>query len=130
MRTDMDHGTNNPEPTRTRAFSRTGSLGSSLRKRSFSISSSVSYRIDDDIGSEAVSEAGDIGDRALQSNRHSVSSSCRLSLDLAMEGGSVIHPEDLHKVSVASPVPEDVTSPLPVDPLKGPEDEKQVSFTV
>ncbi|KAG8491769.1 hypothetical protein CXB51_015076 [Gossypium anomalum] len=124
-RTDMDHGTHNPEPTRTGAFSRTGSLGSSLRKRSFSISSSVSYRIDDDIGSEAVSEAGDIGDRALQSNRHSVSSSCRLSLDLAMEGGSVIHPEDLHKVSVASPVPEDVTSPLPVDPLKGPGDEKQ-----
>ncbi|TYG63736.1 hypothetical protein ES288_D06G053600v1 [Gossypium darwinii] len=124
-RTDMDHGTHNPEPTRTGAFSRTGSLGSSLRKRSFSISSSVSYRIDDDIGSEAVSEAGDIGDRALQSNRHSVSSSCRLSLDLAMEGGSVIHPEDLHKVSVASPVPEDVTSPLPLDLLKGPGDEKQ-----
>ncbi|MBA0722464.1 hypothetical protein Golax_003141 [Gossypium laxum] len=124
-RTDMDHGTNNPEPTRTGAFSRTGSLGSSLRKRSFSISSSVSYRIDDDIVSEAVSEAGDIGDRALQSNRHSVSSSCRLSLDLAMEGGSVIHPEDLHKVSVASPVPEDVTSPLPLDLLKGPGDEKQ-----
>ncbi|MBA0567813.1 hypothetical protein Golob_005348, partial [Gossypium lobatum] len=121
----MDHGTNNPEPTRTGAFSRTGSLGSSLRKRSFSISSSVSYRIDDDIGSEAVSEAGDIGDRALQSNRHSVSSSCRLSLDLAMEGGSVIHPEDLQKVSVASPVPEDVTSPLPLDLLKGPGDEKQ-----
>ncbi|KAG4194251.1 hypothetical protein ERO13_A06G042200v2 [Gossypium hirsutum] len=125
MGTDMDRGTDNPEPTRTGAFSRTGSLGSSLRKRSFSVSSSVSYRIDDDIGSEAVSEAGDIGDRALQSNRHSVSSSCRLSLDLAMEGGSVIHPEDLHKVSVASPVPEDVTSPLPVYPLKGPGDEKQ-----
>ncbi|XP_039066549.1 fluoride export protein 1 isoform X2 [Hibiscus syriacus] len=118
----MDHVTNNPEPKRTGAFSRTSSFGSSLRKRSISMSSVVSLHIDDEIQSESVSEAGDIGDRALHSQRNS---SCRLSLDLGMEGGPPIHPADLHKVSVASPVREDVIFPLPIDSLKGPGDNKQ-----
>ena len=47
----MDHGTNNSEPTRTGSFSRTSSLGSSV----------ASFQIDD-IHSETVSEAGDIGE--------------------------------------------------------------------
>ncbi|KAK8597234.1 hypothetical protein V6N13_001875 [Hibiscus sabdariffa] len=119
----MDHDTNNPETTRTGAFSRTSSLGSSARKRSISMSSAMSLHIDDDIQSETVSEAGDIGDRALHSKRHS--SSSRLSLDHVMEGGAAIHPADLHKVSVASPVREDLIFPLPIDQLKGPGDEKQ-----
>ncbi|KAK8628533.1 hypothetical protein V6N13_009120 [Hibiscus sabdariffa] len=119
----MDHDTNNPETTRTGAFSRTSSLGSSARKRSISMSSAMSLHMDDDIQSETVSEAGDIGDRALHNKRHS--SSSHLSLDRAMEGGAAIHPADLHKVSVASPVREDVIFPLPIDPLKGSGDEKQ-----
>ncbi|XWS21597.1 hypothetical protein CRYUN_Cryun30bG0067900 [Craigia yunnanensis] len=81
----MDHGTNNSEPTQPGPFSRTSSPGSSLRKRSLSISSVMSFQIDDDVHSETVSEAGDIGDRALHSNRHSVNSSFRLSVDPAME---------------------------------------------
>ena len=47
----MDHGTNNSEPTRTGSFSRTSSPGSSV----------ASFQIDD-IHSETVSEAGDIGE--------------------------------------------------------------------
>lgn len=124
----MERGTNNSEPARTGSFSRTSSLGSSLRKRSLSISSVVSAQIDDDIHSETVSEAGDIGDRALQSNRHSVSSSVRLSVDCAMETGTVIHPAELNTISLVSPLPEDITFPLPIDPLKCSEDKRQVSF--
>ncbi|XP_021284392.1 fluoride export protein 2 [Herrania umbratica] len=121
----MDHGANNSEPARTGSFSRTSSLGSSLRKRSLSISSVVSVQIDDGIHCETVSEAGDIGDRALQSNRHSVSSSVRLSVDCAMESGAVIHPAELNTISLVSPLPEDITFPLPIDPLKCSEDKKQ-----
>ncbi|XWS23789.1 hypothetical protein CRYUN_Cryun28dG0045600 [Craigia yunnanensis] len=77
----MDHGTNNSEPTRTGSFSRTSSPGSSVRKHSLSISSAMSFQIDDDIHSETVSEAGDIGDRALQSNRHSEKQGLPLSLE-------------------------------------------------
>ncbi|EOY16217.1 Camphor resistance CrcB family protein, putative isoform 2 [Theobroma cacao] len=121
----MERGTNNSEPARTGSFSRTSSLGSSLRKRSLSISSVVSAQIDDDIHSETVSEAGDIGDRALQSNRHSVSSSVRLSVDCAMETGTVIHPAELNTISLVSPLPEDITFPLPIDPLKCSEDKRQ-----
>ncbi|XVF64617.1 hypothetical protein PTKIN_Ptkin09bG0182600 [Pterospermum kingtungense] len=121
----MDRGTNNSEPTQTGPFGRATSLRSSLRKRSLSISSVKSSQIDDDVHSENVSEAGDIGDRALHSNRHSVSSSFRLSVDCAMESGAVIHPEELNKTSLVPPSPEDVVSPLPVDPLKSSEDKKQ-----
>ncbi|XVE60369.1 hypothetical protein DITRI_Ditri05aG0123400 [Diplodiscus trichospermus] len=121
----MDRGINNSEPTQIGAVSRTSSHGSSLRKRSFTISSVMSFQIEDDVHSETVSEAGDIGDRALQSNRHSVTSSFCLSVDRAMESGPVIHPEELNKISLVSPVPEDVVSPVPVDPLKCSGDEKQ-----
>ncbi|XWS15094.1 hypothetical protein CRYUN_Cryun35bG0064600 [Craigia yunnanensis] len=120
----MDHGTSNSEPTRTGSFSRTSSPGSSLRKRSLSISSVTSFQIDD-IHSETVSEAGDIGDRALQSNRHSVSSSVRLSVDRTMESEAVIHPAELNTISLESPLPKDAISPLPVDPLKRSGDKKQ-----
>ena len=113
----MDHGTNNSEPTRIGSFSRTSSPGSSV----------ASFQIDD-IHSETVSEAGDIDDRALQSNRHSVSSSVRLSVDRTMETEAVIHPAELNTISLVSPLPKDVISPLPVDPLKCSGDKKQVSF--
>ncbi|XVF36862.1 hypothetical protein REPUB_Repub19eG0095100 [Reevesia pubescens] len=121
----MDYGTNYSEPTRTGSFSRTSSCGSSLRKRSLSISSAVSFQNDDDIHREAVSEAGDIGDRALHSNGQSVSSSFRLSVDQAMESGAVIHPAELNTSSLISTVPEDVISPLPVDPQKCSGDKSQ-----
>ncbi|XP_022773216.1 fluoride export protein 2-like isoform X2 [Durio zibethinus] len=121
----MDHGTNNSEPTQTGPFSRTSSSGPSLRKRSFSISRVMSFQTDDDVHSESVSEAGDIGDRALQSNRHSVTSSFRSSVDHAMESGAVVHPSELNEISLVSPVLEDAVSPLPFDPLKCSGDQKQ-----
>ncbi|XWS25187.1 hypothetical protein CRYUN_Cryun27aG0048300 [Craigia yunnanensis] len=121
----MDHGTNNSETTQTGPCSRTSSPGSSLRKRSLSISSVMSFQIDDDVHSETVSEAGDIGDRALHSNRHSVSGSFHFSVARAMESEAVIHPAELNKILLVSPVPEDVVSPLPVDPLKCSGDKKQ-----
>ncbi|XP_022768224.1 uncharacterized protein LOC111312324 isoform X2 [Durio zibethinus] len=120
----MDHGTNdNSEPTRTGSFSRASSPGCLLRRLSLSISSVVSS--DDDIHSETFSEAGDVGDRALHSNRQSVNSSVCLSVDHAMESGAVIHPAELNTISLVSPLPEDVTSSLPVDPLKCTRDKKQ-----
>ncbi|XVF39394.1 hypothetical protein PTKIN_Ptkin01aG0031300 [Pterospermum kingtungense] len=113
----MDHGsTNNSETTRTGPFSRTSSPGTPLRKHSLSV---LSFEIDDhEIHSETVSEAGDIGDRALQSHRQSVSSSVRLSIDRATESPVIIHPTQLNTVSRMSPLSKDVVSPLPLDQTK------------
>ncbi|KAJ1380278.1 hypothetical protein SESBI_46173, partial [Sesbania bispinosa] len=55
---------------------------------------SVNQKIDDDAESECVSEAGDIGDRALHGTRHSESGGLRLSLDSTPENGSVYNPGD------------------------------------
>ncbi|MED6174289.1 hypothetical protein PIB30_067764 [Stylosanthes scabra] len=56
---------------------------SSIRRRSLSISSHVSHHTenDDAADSESVSEAGDIGDRALPSRRFSANNSFRFSFD-------------------------------------------------
>ncbi|OMO62590.1 Camphor resistance CrcB protein [Corchorus capsularis] len=102
--------TPNYEQTRTGSFSVTSSRVSSLTRRS--ISSAMSGQVDEDVDSETVSEAGDIGDRALQSRRYSASSSFRLSVDHATE-------------SIILPLTEDVVSPLPIDPVKSPGVEKQ-----
>ena len=83
----MDIGTANFEPKRSGSFSCTSSANSSLRRRSISLSAATPVHIDDDIESEIVSEAGDIGDRDLHSNRHSESSSHCFSVDHALENG-------------------------------------------
>ncbi|CAN0892500.1 Putative fluoride ion transporter CrcB [Linum grandiflorum] len=81
---------------RSGSFGKTSSVGSSLRRRSCSLSRTLSFQTEHGIEGDNVSEAGDIGDRALHSNRHSESGSVRrLSLDLALESG------------VAYPIPED-----------------------
>ncbi|CAK8561306.1 unnamed protein product [Lathyrus sativus] len=49
--------------------------GSSIRRRSLSLSSHISHHTDNDVDCESVSEAGDIGDRALPSRRFSESNS-------------------------------------------------------
>ncbi|CAI8617334.1 unnamed protein product [Vicia faba] len=49
--------------------------GSSIRRRSLSLSSHRSHHTDNDVDCETVSEAGDIGDRALPSRRFSESNS-------------------------------------------------------
>ncbi|XP_047148998.1 uncharacterized protein LOC124821177 [Vigna umbellata] len=64
--------------------------GSSIRRRSTSISSHTSHHTDNDDESERVSEAGDIGDRALPSTRLSESGSIRSSFDIRPEENEVV----------------------------------------
>ncbi|KAJ4825373.1 hypothetical protein Tsubulata_017296 [Turnera subulata] len=85
----MEQGANEFEANLTQLVGRTSSVGSSQRRRSLSLSRTVQLQLVDDIESENVSEAGDIGDRALHSNRHSESGSTRFSLDNALESGAV-----------------------------------------
>lgn len=70
----MDHVHNDSELRRSGSFSRISSTKSSFRRQSFNLSGA-----DDD--DDSVSEAGDIGDRALHSNRYSGSGRPRLSFD-------------------------------------------------
>ncbi|KAK7311569.1 hypothetical protein RJT34_09803 [Clitoria ternatea] len=95
---------------------RLNSGGSSIRRRSLSISSHVSHQTDNDAESESVSEAGDIGDRALPSRRFSE----RFSFDNRSENGAVVSiPEEyrLHPVFTS-------TAPLCTDAIVACEDTK------
>ncbi|KAM3689053.1 hypothetical protein ACJW31_09G017100 [Castanea mollissima] len=137
----MDIGTANSEPRRSGSFSCTSSANSSLRRRSISLSAAAPIHIDDDIESEIVSEAGDIGDRALHSNRHSESSSHRFSVDHALENGvsaptsgdTLLHlnrywsrdPPTMTTISVVTPLPKEIISPLPIDTIVCSKDKKQ-----
>lgn len=98
---------------------------------SLSLSRSLPHLIDNDVDTESVSEAGDIGDRSLR-RRHSVGRSSRLSADDFIEQGTndtsrqeqdVLH--DLRALNTASlnkPLPADITaSPLPTKSLLSPE---------
>ena len=111
---------------------RTGSGNSSLRRYSLSISSRRSHQIEenDETESESVSEAGDIGDRALPSRRYSASNSFRLSFDRHWENEIL---EDLKSHSNASvtPLPPGTISPVPTtSAILVSEDSKQVSFLI
>ncbi|XP_023916802.1 fluoride export protein 1 isoform X2 [Quercus suber] len=137
----MDVGTADSEPRRSGSFSSTSSAYSSLRRRSISLSAAAPVHIDDDIESEIVSEAGDIGDRALHSNRHSESSSHRFSVDHALENGvsaptsgdTPLHlnrcwsrdPPTMTTISVVTPLPEEIISPLSTDAIVCSNDKKQ-----
>ncbi|KAK3002706.1 hypothetical protein RJ639_019290 [Escallonia herrerae] len=96
----MDRETNDSEPRRMGSSGRasSASAGSSLRRRSFSLSFAGPPQEDDGIESESVSEAGDIGDRALHSNRYSGSGRLRLSVDNVPDTFDV------------NPIPEDAQS--------------------
>lgn len=137
-------GTHDSEPARSGSFGRISSASSSIRRRSVSLSGLQTSQIDDNIESESVSEAGDIGDRALHSNRHSRSGSLRFSLDHVSENGVVISiPEDklsqsrgfsthdpatMNSVSPILPLPEELLSPLSTDPMVQAENNMQVNF--
>lgn len=99
--------------------SRTSSAGSSLRRRSLSLSLSLPKQLNDDDESESVSEAGDIGDRELQSNRYSGSGRLRLIGENASppEHGVVVPiSEDTMLESNANP--NAMSSVTPVSPTK------------
>ncbi|KAM3732517.1 hypothetical protein ACB098_11G066400 [Castanea mollissima] len=137
----MDIGTVDSEPKRSGSFSCTSSANSSLRRRSISLSAAAPVHIDDDIESEIVSEAGDIGDRALHSNRNSESSSHRFSGDHALENGlsastfgdTLLHlnkywsrdPPTVTTISVVTPLPKEIVSPLSIDAIVCSKDKKQ-----
>ncbi|CAJ1974855.1 unnamed protein product [Sphenostylis stenocarpa] len=107
---------------------RMNSGGFSIRRRSLSISSHVSHHIDNDGECDSVSEAGDIGDRALPSKRFSESNSFRLSFDNRSENDVVSIPEEhrLHPNSSVMPLPPAFTSvsPLSTDDREASEDTK------
>ncbi|XP_015885620.3 uncharacterized protein LOC107421017 isoform X2 [Ziziphus jujuba] len=124
--------------SRSGSFSRTSSTASSIRRRSFSLSGALPSQRDDDVESETVSEAGDIGDRALQSNRYSESGSFGFSFDHAPENGVVVtipehgqlqsrggDPAGSNAVSPVSPLPNEIISPLSTDAMVQSEDKIQ-----
>ena len=92
-----------------------------------SISSHVSHQTDNDAECESVSEAGDIGDRALPSRRLSERSSFRLSFEDKPENGAFISVE-LRNSSV-KPLPPELASvsPLSTDAVLASEEAQEVS---
>ena len=84
----------------------------------------IGLALDNDAESESVSEAGDIGDRALHSWRRSHSVSLHSSFDQAPENGEV---HASNPVSCGRPLPY-IMTPLPTNgKMTGSEDIKQVS---
>lgn len=131
----MDYGSSNPETRQGIPLNRARSLGSSFRRNSFNSS------VDHDAEIESVSEAGDIGDRALYSNRFSDSERFSLSLDRALENGAIAPiPENIFLQSYGfrnrgsatvnnTAVPgEENASPPPTFPIVHSEETKQVGF--
>ncbi|CAN6679229.1 unnamed protein product [Malus baccata var. baccata] len=125
-------GTNETEPRRSVSNDRTSSATSSLRRRSLSLSHVQPSQIDDDNESECVSEAGDIGDRALHSNRHSESGSVCLfpSEDVQLQSyGFWGHdPVASKAISPVTPLPEEIISHLSTDAIIS-EDKKPENTT-
>ncbi|KAJ7959103.1 UPF0695 membrane protein C977.11/PB8B6.06c family [Quillaja saponaria] len=113
---------------------RTSSGGSSFRRHSFTLPCHLIHQIDDGAGRDSISEAGDIGDRAI-SRRYSESSSVHMSCDHMSENGAVVsipvddslqqYPAVWNTVSDVTPLPPELISPLSTDALKGSEDMKQ-----
>jgi len=105
---------------------------SSIKRRSLSMSSHRSHHTDNDIDCESVSEAGDIGDRALPSRRFSESNSFRSENGGGGGGGVVSIPHELHRLhpnSSVIPLPHELSStpPLSTDARVGSQDSKFVS---
>ncbi|KAK9903654.1 hypothetical protein M0R45_001076 [Rubus argutus] len=124
-------GTNDSEPRRSEMIDLTNSASSSLRWRSLSSLGAHPSQVDDDIESECVSEVGDIGDRALHSNRYSVSGSVNFlsaeDIQLQSYGFWCRDPAASHAISTVSPLPEEIISPLPTDTIICDEDSKQMN---
>ncbi|XP_047960533.1 fluoride export protein 1 isoform X2 [Salvia hispanica] len=112
----MDHHNPELESRRSGSFGRL-SAASSSRRRSLSTSFSLPRHADDGIESESVSEAGDIGDRALHSTRVSASGRSHFSLENFAESGAVVPVQD--DTGASFPVAPDLEniSPLSVDAM-------------
>ncbi|GKV37660.1 hypothetical protein SLEP1_g45659 [Rubroshorea leprosula] len=140
----MDRASSDIEPKRILrigSFGATSSAGSSFRRRSLSISRAHSFRLNDDIESEAVSLAGDAGDLALHSSRYSQSNRISYLMDNALETGAVfpILEDNMlrsygfwgrdqatqNATSPVSPMPEEIISPLPTTALNCSQEKNQ-----
>ncbi|KAM2604719.1 hypothetical protein TB2_033597 [Malus domestica] len=121
-------GTNDTKPRRSVSNDRTSGATSSLRRRSLSLSHVRPSQIDDDNESECVSEAGDIGDRALHSNRHSeIGSVCLFpSEDVQLQTYGLWGRDPA--ISPVTPLPEEIISPLSTDAIIS-EDKKPENTT-
>lgn len=143
----MDYGSSNPEIRQGISLNRARSLGSSFRRNSFNFSGDQLPQTDQDAESESVSEAGDIGDRALYSNRFSESERFSLSLDRAFENAAIAPiPENTFLQSygfrdresatvntAVSSVPtlsRETVTPFATCPIVHSEDTKQVGFVL
>ena len=122
----MDHHNPELESRRSGSFGRL-SAASSSRRRSLSTSFSLPRHADDGIESESVSEAGDIGDRALHSTRVSASGRSHFSLENFAESGAVVPVQD--DTGASFPVAPDLEniSPLSVDAMVQNGEKKIVS---
>ncbi|OVA11680.1 CrcB-like protein [Macleaya cordata] len=143
-----DDGTNDIELQRSRSSDITSRMDSSWSRQSLSFCrGATTQSLDDKYESEIVSQAGDIGDRALQSNRNSESGSCQwFSMDnvMAVENGFAPPPEEqflrtygfwfqnrngLSTMSPVTPLPSEIVSPLSTDAILYSRDENRSRST-
>lgn len=106
----MDHQDPESDSRRSGSFGRLSACSSS-RRRSLSTSFSLPRHPDDVVEGDSVSEAGDIGDRALHSNRASASGRSHFSLENLAENGAIVPIRDDNLSAF------DNISPLSVDDL-------------
>ncbi|XP_028775015.1 fluoride export protein 2 isoform X3 [Neltuma alba] len=99
---------------------RMNSWNSSVSRNSLTLSRRISHHVDDDVESESVSEAGDIGDRALHSRRHSESSSFHLPNDRTPATG-IIAPIPASNLISYGMTPGQSMTPVCIDGKVGPE---------
>lgn len=127
----MDREVNASELGRNESFGQVSSANSSMRRRSSGLSVLGGPHLDYDTESESVSEAGDIGDRALPSNRYSGSGRIRFSVDNVSDNSFVVPiQEDTHDLTASntisvSPLPLQILSPLPTDAMVHPGERKE-----
>lgn len=138
-------GDNYQKPRRTRSLGCSSNAGSAWIHRSVSASGALPLHIHDENEGESVSEAGDIGDRALNGYKLSNSGSNLwtheengsengvtfpvLEYDLLQTYGFWSHDPASNTVSLVSPLPEEIISPLAPKPLTGSDQvDRQVSL--
>lgn len=127
-----NRGTNDSELRARVSIDITRSASSSLRFRSLSSLGAHSSQVDDETESESVSEVGDIGDRALHSNRYSASGSFNFlsaeDMKLQSYGFWGRDPAASHAISTVSPLPEQIISPLSANAIVCNEEKNQVRY--
>ncbi|KAK4766060.1 hypothetical protein SAY87_007702 [Trapa incisa] len=133
----MDHNRHGHEMASSLSFGRTSSTGSSVRRHSLNQTALMPLNIDDNMDSESVSEAGDVGDRALHSRHYSLSGSLRFDSNPS-ENGTVFPIQDtllhgygslsdnpglLHIGSLVAPPAVEIISRAPINALSDRPDE-------